>query len=462
MKRLLVLMLSLVFVSYLFGCSSGGDDNGDTSNDYADTSNDYGDTNNDYGDTSNDGNTTSPTATISSPTDGIQYDNGDDITFIGSAYDSEDGDLTGSSLIWTSDIDGDFGTGTTLTINTLSPGTHTIRLIATDSDGLSGTDIVSVMIIYTIPLPDTGQTTSYTTIFGEDSDYTINPQSYSKLDASGNDLADSATEWAMVRDNVTGLIWEAKTDDGGIHDKDNVYTWYDPDADYPGTPGDGTDTQDFIDELNAENYGGHSDWRLPTRMELAMLVNADENDTSINETYFPNTMSSYYWSSTTSAYNSDHAWRVGFSYGYVNGAHDKSGSYYLRAVRGGQLLQANLIDNSDGTVTDTSTGLMWQQDEAGSMNWADALTYCENLSLAGYDDWRLPNRNELQSIVDDGEHDPAIDIVFFPGAEWSYYWSSTTCTYYSDFAWHVGFGLGAVYDYYKSNSSYVRAVRGGQ
>ena len=57
-------------------------------------------------------------------------------------------------------------------------------------------------------LPDTGQTTSYTTVFGEDSDYTINPPSYTKLDQAGNELPDSAVNWVMVRDNVTGLIWE--------------------------------------------------------------------------------------------------------------------------------------------------------------------------------------------------------------------------------------------------------------
>ena len=77
------------------------------------------------------------------------------------------------------------------------------------------------------PVPDTGQTQSYTDTFGEDSDYLINPPSYTKLDAQGNDLDDSAASWTMVRDNVTGLIWEVKTDDGSVHDKDNTYTWYD-------------------------------------------------------------------------------------------------------------------------------------------------------------------------------------------------------------------------------------------
>jgi hypothetical protein len=80
----------------------------------------------------------------------------------------------------------------------------------------------------------------------------------------------------------------------------------------------------------------------------------------------------------------------------------KTYGYYVRAVRGGQSSNT-FVDNSDGTVTDTSTGLMWQQATAsGTYTWEQALTYCENLTLpaGGYSDWRMPNRNELQSIVD--------------------------------------------------------------
>ena len=73
------------------------------------------------------------------------------------------------------------------------------------------------------PIPDTGQTGDYTATFGEDSEYTTSPQSYTKLDATGNGLPDTATSWVMVRDNVTGLTWEVKTNDGSIQDKDNTY-----------------------------------------------------------------------------------------------------------------------------------------------------------------------------------------------------------------------------------------------
>ena len=126
---------------------------------------------------------------------------------------------------------------------------------------------------------------------------------------------------------------------------------------------------------------------------------------------------------------------------------------------------AELVVNGDGTVTDTETGLMWQQDEAGDMNWESALSYCEKLVLAGYDDWRLPNINELQSLVDYSTHDPAIDTDAFPNAVSDSYYSSTTFTYtyYESRAWSVYFGSGDVdsssekWDW--GASYYVRAVR---
>ena len=132
---------------------------------------------------------------------------------------------------------------------------------------------------------------------------------------------------------------------------------------------------------------------------------------------------------------------------------------------------AALVDNGDGTVSDTETGLMWQQAEAGSMNWQNALDYCEDLVLptGGYDDWRLPDRNELQSLVDYSYYNPAIyghNIngagKYFPGVLSSYYWSSTTYANYTYYAWHVNFYSGNVYVHNKTYSYYVRAVRSGQ
>jgi hypothetical protein len=307
-------------------------------------------------------------------------------------------------------------------------------------------------------IPDTGQTTSsYTDVFGEDSDYTINPQSYTKLDDNGNDLPDSATSWTMVRDNVTGLIWENKTDDGGIHDLDNYYTWQ--------------DAQDFfIVQLNKDNFGGNSNWRLPTVKELETLRHEEGGEWSINidSNYFPS-MNLMYWSSTTYANSKSWAWSFDYDRGFVAPNPKSYGYYgygYVRAVCGGQsgafddsIISGRMVDNGDGTVTDTETGLMWQQGESGQMAWEDALIYCETLDLAGYHDWRLPNINELHSIVDYYVYDPAINTMAFPGCQSSGYWSSTTNIGDSGSAWNMHFDSGSILYGWKLYSFNVRAVR---
>ena len=118
-------------------------------------------------------------------------------------------------------------------------------------------------------------------------------------------------------------------------------------------------------------------------------------------------------------------------------------------------VQGRFVDHGDGTVTDTSTGLMWQKDTADvsrdgtigdedAISWQAALTYCDSLTFAGHDDWRLPNVRELQSIVDYGRFNFAIDPTF--RAMSVYYWSSSTIANFRDYAWTIEFDLGSVSD----------------
>jgi hypothetical protein len=114
---------------------------------------------------------------------------------------------------------------------------------------------------------------------------------------------------------------------------------------------------------------------------------------------------------------------------------------------------------------------MWQKDTADVngdgqstdqdvLQWCDALSYCEGLSFAGHDDWRLPNVRELQSIVDYGRSIPSIEPGF--GASSGWYWSSTRFAGNPDGAWYVDFGYGRVGLGGKESRGYVRAVRSGQ
>jgi len=116
--------------------------------------------------------------------------------------------------------------------------------------------------------------------------------------------------------------------------------------------------------------------------------------------------------------------------------------YPVRAVRG---LQSDntFVDNGDSTVTDTSTGLMWQQSTSNKnlFPWTAALSYCEALTLAGYTDWRLPNMKELRTIVD-YKRSPAIDTDYFSDAMFHDYWSSTTREVNPRFAWGIDFNYG--------------------
>ncbi len=98
----------------------------------------------------------------------------------------------------------------------------------------------------------------------------------------------------------------------------------------------------------------------------------------------------------------------------------------------------------NSVVTNTETGLMWQDNAAAKeieRDWSGAKSYCQNLNFAGYSDWRLPSIKELLTITDKNRYDPSI-INKFNNITSDSYWSSSEFQSSSDDAWSVYFGYG--------------------
>jgi len=135
------------------------------------------------------------------------------------------------------------------------------------------------------------------------------------------------------------------------------------------------------------------------------------------------------------------------------------------------LLGAPYTDNGNGTMTDSATGLIWQKcsngqnatscsGSASTLTWSNAITYCNGLTLAGRT-WRLPNVNELRTIVDyTKSSEPPIDTTAFPSTQSGGYWSSSTYAQNTSYAWYVVFVGGYVGSESRTVTKYVRCVTG--
>ncbi len=250
----------------------------------------------------------------------------------------------------------------------------------------------------------------------------------------------------IVIDNAMGLRWQDDVDSVQKKWRDGIIY---PAAEY----------------CSALPLGGYTDWRLPSIQELSTLVDASQSNPSATEGIFNHISSRNYWSSTINAHDTSNPWAVYFWLG-DSYHHYYEDDYYVRCVRGGQVQPSHFSrDDETSIVTDTVTELQWQDDDAAvaiNGNWTTAIDYCENtLALGGYTDWRLPNKNELLSIVDYSKFGPAIYSEFVNKFSYAY-WSSTTNMYYTNVAWLVKFSDGSLSWIGKASDRYVRCVRGGQ
>ncbi|MEI8037834.1 MAG: DUF1566 domain-containing protein [Verrucomicrobiota bacterium] len=284
-------------------------------------------------------------------------------------------------------------------------------------------------------LPDTGQVASYSTITGEDADYTINPPNY-KNNGDGT-----------ITDRITGLMWQQV--DGGEMTWDQAVTY-----------------------AAGLSLGGHRDWRIAFATELYSIMDLGTINPAINTTYFTASAADYWWSADVAVDDATKVWVTNAGGGI--GPHPKtetlsaggSKRFHVRCVRdpsasGATHLYGSLTNNGDGTVTDNHTGLTWQQAESATMTWENALVYAENLTLGGHGDWRLPNIKELQSISDGNLRAPSLDKTCFTGATTTFYWSSTSLANDTTQAWYLDCDYGLTTYAVKTGLWHVRCVRGG-
>ena len=218
---------------------------------------------------------------------------------------------------------------------------------------------------------DTGITSCASTTGKEDCNYGRDVNSndntngyagfnYTKLDSSGNDLESDAIPWSCVRDNISGLIWEVKTDDSGLHDKDDLYTWYNSDVNTNGgfagsdhwsiscygyenaNTASYCNTEAFVNRVNLAGLCGAKDWRMPTVNELQGIVFYENTPVTIDGDYFPNlnTGSVRFWTgiphSNSNDSDSDTAWGIQFATGLTSYVFNKDEDYFVRLVRNNQ------------------------------------------------------------------------------------------------------------------------------
>lgn len=268
-----------------------------------------------------------------------------------------------------------------------------------------------------------------------------------------------------VDDRLTGLTWAL-------------------DANLPEFPLAWQESLDFIREMNKSSSLGFNDWRLPNRRELRSLISYQTRRPALPAAHpFRNVFFGWYWSSTTAAIHPSYAWYV-----HLDGARmfygNKTQDCFVWPVRGassllpetgqhscyselGAVLEENdpLQDGGaatgivwpsprflvrDDAVLDRLTGLEWLRNASLAdeiVSWSAALDLVGKLNEKNASpdrQWRLPNVNELESLVDCAHHSPALPAEHPFTSVRETYWSSTTSYFETDWAWAVYLVKGAL------------------
>ena len=223
---------------------------------------------------------------------------------------------------------------------------------------------------------------------GQDAGYIFRkscvPKNFERIEKAEDDV----TPYQQTKDNNTGLTW-IFTGESGIYE----------------------DVAPYCGDTLAEYAGGG--WRMPTPAELLTIADHDiyNNEyTAIKELYFQEI--------ANGCEGCDSFWADGGKF-YLDTEHGavsinkKSTVRGLLCVKGSEYGKISADDyvtvpeNGDEMIFDNKTNIYWQKTTVGGKTWKEALAYCENLTYAGHDDWRLPNKNELASLVDFTKENPA-------------------------------------------------------
>ncbi|GMQ74939.1 MAG: hypothetical protein BMS9Abin01_0181 [Gammaproteobacteria bacterium] len=269
----------------------------------------------------------------------------------------------------------------------------------------------------------------------------------------------------VMLDHLTALVWAR-------------------DANLAGFPLSWPEALEFVAGMNRERQFGFNDWRLPNRRELRSLVSHQTKNPPLPPAHlFDQVFPGWYWTSTSAAVSPSHAWYVHMGgarmffggkdqafllwpvRGAANGSLPATGQRHCYAVDGTRIPCAGSgqdgetrygcawpvprFDGCGDMVTDRLTGLVWRRRAdltGGPVTWDEALR-----AVAGLNDrldptpgWRLPNINELESLVDCSTHTPALPngAPFRDVREG--YWSSSTSAFEPDWAWALYLDKGAV------------------
>jgi Protein of unknown function (DUF1566)/FG-GAP-like repeat len=251
---------------------------------------------------------------------------------------------------------------------------------------------------------------------------------------------------SCVVDNVTGLVWEGKTATG-TRAGTNTYT-----NENSSNP---NGVNAYISHVNSQNLCGFNDWRMPTADELVGLLDFGQytaGSPRIKSAWFPNTVATWYWTSTGWIEEDYYAWHVNFdpvNFNIARAEFGRASPGHVRLVRGGSAIRGQFTytsiafdnDAANNVAIDTVTGIKWRRCPTGK-TWDGARCIGSPLTLSQGSmlshartkvGWRVPNIKELSSLVSRTQTSPSLDKTTFPdnysisngySTNWRF-WSST-------------------------------------